>query len=794
MFNIFRVRTRDTFIPLFMLSRAIYLLIVTFCLCNSAVYAQDESLKRRQQYLKESLLINESRDHIHGISRRLTLQDSTWKDWQKRTGELPPDFAQMPSSIFLPEPLVQTNGQPITTRDQWEEKRKWIKEQFQHWIAGHVPPAPDNLQATVLSSTIEENGARVELIELSFGPGQKGKMTFELMIPEGNGPFPVYMTQWTHRHWGQLAVRRGYIACIYAGADSKDDTQAYQALYPEYDFTALMRRAWGASRVVDYLQTRKEVNAKQIAITGHSRNGKQSLWAGAFDDRISAVISSSCGTGGVTPYRFTDPQYYTQTLDNIAANAAHWFQPRLRFFFGREDKLPIDQNLLLSLIAPRHLLLHSSIIEQQLSPWATEQTYQSVKKVYNFLDASSNVGVFPRYGEHAVTTRDLEKCIDFLDQKFGRSKEVWQNELYYEFDWNTWSEAQQSQLSNLNKLPKVSLTNSNADTTHRFKQHVRQNIEQLLGKAPSKITTNDVAPTDASRMDWITSTTGRPVVKNAKVTYYGPYTGIGDHLSANLYTPTSSENLLKDKSGKIPVIIYLHEYTYAHGYAFGYSYGSGRGNSALFQHFIDKGYAVLAIDMLGFGTRIEEGKHFYKRFPQWSKLGKMVEDVRDCVDALHTIEHIDQNRIFVLGNTIGGQVGLLASSLDTRIAGVATVAAFTPWRTSNDSKETIRSIAKEHHFLPQLGWYMQRKSEIPVDFPEIVASIAPRPVYLVAPTLDKYTDHKALTKSMEDVQKTFSLYQKEYNLHYYTPTEINRISPDMVTKIGLFFDQLAKTN
>src|SRR5690625_5836694 len=98
------------------------------------------------------------------------------------------------------------------------------------------------------------------------------------MIPPGTGPFPVFMTQWNHREWAQIAVRRGYIGCVYAGADSRDDTEDYGRIWAgEYDFTRLMRRAYGSFRAIDYLYTLPEVDRGKIAITGHSRNGKQSL-------------------------------------------------------------------------------------------------------------------------------------------------------------------------------------------------------------------------------------------------------------------------------------------------------------------------------------------------------------------------------------------------------------------------------------------------------------------------------------------------------------------------------------
>src|SRR5690606_38729550 len=139
----------------------------------------------------------------------------------------------------------------------------------------------------------EENGIKIQLLELRSGEQEAARLTLELLIPPGEGPFPVFMSQWNHRLWAKIAVRRRYIGCLYAGADIKDDTEPYQKLYPEYDWTILMTRASGAQRAVDYLYTRAEVNKQQIALAGHSRNAKQSLFAAAFDPRITAVISSS---------------------------------------------------------------------------------------------------------------------------------------------------------------------------------------------------------------------------------------------------------------------------------------------------------------------------------------------------------------------------------------------------------------------------------------------------------------------------------------------------------------------
>ncbi|GEO07288.1 hypothetical protein AAE02nite_49520 [Adhaeribacter aerolatus] len=750
--------------------------------------------KPQQEYLKDILQINVAQDHRHAISRRITVQDSTWLDWLHRTGELPPDFDKMPSRPFLPEPLtILKNGKdyPVKTPAEWQEKREWIKEQFQYWISGKVPPAPDNLQVKVLSDK-KEGTVRIQTILLRFGPDHKAQMTLELMILEGTGPLPVFMTQWTHRNWAQLAVRRGYIGCVYAAADSKDDTQAYQQLYPGYDFTALMRRAWGASRVVDYLLTRPEVNKNQIAITGHSRNGKQSLWAAAFDDRIAAVITSSCGTGGITPFRYSDPQYCNQTIDDICSNAAHWFHPRLRFFFGREDKLPIDQNLLLALIAPRALLMHYSIVERQLNPWANEQTYQSVKKVYGFLGAEEKIGVLTRMGEHAVATRDVEKTIDYLDIQFKRSRQPWVNNLYYNYTFEDWQK-NNGHLVTAKPSPVV-LQKKYADTTayQAQRKEILNRLNWLLGPEPSGVKPAEVAPTDLSRVDWIDGITGRPKVSGAKVVHIGPYTAIGDHLSGMLYLPEKAANGQPNQpTGKVPVVIYLHQYAYAHGFAFGYDKERGNGNSKLFQDLINRGIAVFAMDMFGFGTRNQEAPYFYQRFPAWSKMGKMVSDVKACVDALETFATIDKSKIFLLGNTIGGSVAIMAAAQDSRIAGVAAVAAFSPWRKSNAQYESLRNYSHLHGFMPRLGFYAGQPATAPVDFAEIMSCIAPRPLLLISPELDRHADLAAVKQSVQAVAGVYRLYNQPQHLQLQTPREINRLTTAMHPYITAFFKSIS---
>ncbi|WP_017257549.1 alpha/beta hydrolase family protein [Pedobacter arcticus] len=776
--------------------KQITLFIATLIVVADA-YSQT-GIDRQKQYLNdfEKIAIPQ---RIQANTRRTTWQDSTWKDWLNRSGELPPDFSQMKSIPFLPDPLMQVKDgkdQKITTKADWEVKRVWIKEQYQKYISGVQPPAPKDFKTRVLSDRVED-GTRIQMIETSFGPGYKAKITFELMIPAGKGPFPVYMTQWNHRNWAQLAVRRGYIGCVYAAADTKDDTQAYQILYPEYDFSMLMRRAWGASRVVDYLITQKEVKKEQIAITGHSRNGKQALWAAAFDDRFAAAIPVSSSTGGDSPWRFGDPQYASETIDLVTGANSHWFIPQLRFFFGHEDKLPVDQNSLAALVAPRPLLLHYSLVEAGLNSWAIEQNYYSAKKVYDFLGARDKIGVFNRYGNHFVAARDIEYGIDFLDIQFNRNTKKWHNNLYYEYDYAEWEKKHASDKIVAGKIKPIILKDKykSIQAFEEDKKQIAENLQWILGKEPSGVKPTPMVETVDSRRDWLNSVIQLPNVPGSKLNYFGAYTSMGDNLNGFLYYPVDKSGKMKlQPNGKLPVIVYSHQYAHSTGFAKGYTKNGGNGTGLLFKELISRGFAVLAIDMYGFGARIEEAKDFYDRYPEWSKMGKYVQDVKSSIDGLETLDYIDKSKIYLLGNTLGGSVSLITAALDSRVAGVAAVAAFSPWRTSDDQFESIRTYSNLHGSMPRLGFFAENPKNTPVDFGEIISAIAPRPLLIIAPELDRYTDIPALKSAMTPVFNVYDLYKQKANLMVEYPREINRMTDSMTKEVGEFYSKLLTTH
>jgi hypothetical protein len=138
----------------------------------------------------------------------------------------------------------------------------------------------------------------------------------EVMQPTlavGSAPPPLFLTQTNHRQYALAGVRRGYAALVYPGCDTADAAPAFQHAYSgESTMMLIVARAFVASRALDFAMSTAgaaavRFNTTQVAIAGHSRNGKQSLLAAAFDDRFTAVVGSSSGAPISAPFHFNGP-------------------------------------------------------------------------------------------------------------------------------------------------------------------------------------------------------------------------------------------------------------------------------------------------------------------------------------------------------------------------------------------------------------------------------------------------------------------------------------------------------
>lgn len=775
---------------------------------RSSEYLVGDTAKRKEVLRKLLPLISKDRTKYGHVS----YWDKTFRDWIRNTGELPPDFAKMSSNAFLPSPLILDEGSKnihITTMGQWKKKRKWMRQEAQYYITGTFPPPPQNLRSKVLSKK-RHGKVTIRKVKLSFGPGRKAKMVLEMFIPPGKGPFPVFMTQWNHRDWAAIAETRGYIGLIYAGCDKKDDTKNYSRIYgPQYTWSRLMRRAWGASRVVDYLYKLPKVNKHEIGITGHSRNGKQSLWAAAYDKRFDAVIISSGNSGGGLPWRYAQHKYADEDINLLTGAQPAWFNPRLRFFIGRVYKLPIDMTSLMALVAPRGLMMSSSRRESDGNPWGYEQAYDTVLTAYKFLGAPNHLALRLRDGKHGTSARDIENYVDFFNYIFGRGvkdikKEHFYDDFLYDYSFKKWRRLSGIRINPLD-YPIMHtddlLKDSTGKTIHsvsgweRKDKKIKNTISWMLGKKPSQVPNKGPVTfgnTDMLGEDYFGSLIPipRPTARMGRLPIAPGHNalGFGNYLYGYLYYPKKMKKKMKKGEVKLPVIIYLHKYNYVRG--FWDSQGFDHNKLPFLKALVKEGYAVFFYPMMGFGNRIEEGTRFFQRHPKWSKMGKDLVDLNSAVYMLSHLNFVDSTHISVLGYSLGGMVGLYGAALNKQIASVVSVCGFTPMRTDTPDSRGDAGIKRYSYLrglIPKLGFFVGYNSRIPYDYDGVLASIAPRPLLVISPVLDDDATFTDVKRCVKEVKKVYGLYGKSENIQIYSPYDYNRFSKIMQEKVLQWF-------
>lgn len=218
-----------------------------------------------------------------------------------------PDSAVISTTNYtnpdLPDLRTFLNGTKVTSAGPlWEARRTEIKFLLHKYMYGTLPTEVPPLVAANATTPIAARGGLSQQVELTFLVMGKSNVsfTFELIRPAGDGPYPLFLTQSNHARWGAKGVARGYAVCIYPGADVNDQSVKFRQAYGSaVTWGTILSRSWLASRALDYLLSSRHVDfidKSRVTISGHSRNGKQAMLAGAFDDRVTAVVSSSSGS------------------------------------------------------------------------------------------------------------------------------------------------------------------------------------------------------------------------------------------------------------------------------------------------------------------------------------------------------------------------------------------------------------------------------------------------------------------------------------------------------------------
>jgi len=299
----------------------------------------------------------------------------------------------------LPDPLILKNGKKVTTAKMWWTKRRAeIVEDFDREIYGRVPKNTPGVKwevtgtinevkgdvpvitkklvghvdnssyplvtvniALTLTTPANAIGPVPVIMEFGFGGPRPGAATNAGTpggVPPPGSNAPGWQQQVLAKGWGYAVIvpnsiqadngaglTQGIIGLVNKGQPRKLD-----------DWGALRAWAWGASRALDYFETDKSVDAKQVGLEGHSRYGKATIVAMAYDPRFAIAFVSSSGAGGAKLHR----RNWGELVENVAGTSEyHWMAGNYLKYAGplTWNDMPVDSHQLVALCAPHPVFI-----------------------------------------------------------------------------------------------------------------------------------------------------------------------------------------------------------------------------------------------------------------------------------------------------------------------------------------------------------------------------------------------------------------------------------------------------
>ena len=373
----------------------------------------------------------------------------------------------------LPDPLRLQNGQPVRDADTWfKQRRPEILRLYESEIYGRVPPRAPKVSSEVVETDPKAlDGLAVrKLVLIHFGDKPDGPTVhLHMYLPaKATRPVPLLLHlvffnnpplpgvppapgpggRPPFREAGPVAdiLAHGYGYATFRYSEVQPDKPGTfdagviglalapgQAKPAADEWGTIGAWAWGASRVLDYLESDPAVDARRVALIGHSRLGKTVLWAGARDPRFALVFSSCSGEMGAALAR----RDFGETIDDMAANYGYQFAGNFQKYPGHWTDMPVDAHLLIALIAPRPVFITGGTQDLWADPRGEFLAAVAAGPVYRLLGShdlgasdgppldtpliTGDLGFNYHTGGHTITAADWSAFLAFADRHLQRA-------------------------------------------------------------------------------------------------------------------------------------------------------------------------------------------------------------------------------------------------------------------------------------------------------------------------------------------------------------------------------------